>query len=328
MATEGSGSGTGGGRRKGSLLDDWRPAPPPPGAPRSTPTRASSSPGRVTLDFSAPLLPLPEDETKPAPSAELMLELDSVELVTLPPDQDSSNPPPAAFTAGSLGAPRVPGPGLRPPSEKPLDLDLTDFDAKDSEVARREGFDAWTVDRRRRSTPPPFPGLPAIEPPALRRTPIPPKHDRTASPVLLTEHEGDALGLVDRNRPMQSELDLASEMAERYALGDFTGALRAAELVLGQRPDDPAAQRYAKSSRERLEQLYSSRLGRLDRVPEVVLPDRNIRWLGLDHRAAFLLSRIDGMHSVEEVLDVSGMPRLEALKTLCELLELKAIRLM
>ena len=36
-------------------------------------------------------------------------------------------------------------------------------------------------------------------------------------------------------------------------------------------------------------------------------------------RAAFLLSRVDGTLSLDEILDVSGMPRLEAYRYLCQL---------
>jgi hypothetical protein len=57
-----------------------------------------------------------------------------------------------------------------------------------------------------------------------------------------------------------------------------------------------------------------------------MVPDAEVRWLGLDHRAGFLLSRIDGVATVDELVDVSGMGRLEALKILAELLEAKAIR--
>jgi hypothetical protein len=74
-------------------------------------------------------------------------------------------------------------------------------------------------------------------------------------------------------------------------------------------------------------QLYSSKIGRLDRVVVLVLGDSQLRWLGLDHRSGFLISRIDGFSTLEELLDVCGMPRLEALKTLSDLLERGAIRL-
>jgi hypothetical protein len=140
--------------------------------------------------------------------------------------------------------------------------------------------------------------------------------------------DGGALSLVDqRSRPSSPGLDLAAEMNDRYALGDYTAALRAAELILGSQPDHPEARRVSEGSRERLVQLYGSRLGSLKRTPRPAVEGAEVRWLGLDHRAGFLLSRVDGAHTLEELLDVSGMPRLEALKTLVELLDLGAIRL-
>lgn len=39
----------------------------------------------------------------------------------------------------------------------------------------------------------------------------------------------------------------------------------------------------------------------------------------IDHRAAFVLSRIDGMTSVEDLVDLCGMPRLELLQALDQL---------
>jgi hypothetical protein len=277
---------------------------------------------RVTIDFSGPPLDLPNlsdsDDAlfEQAPDEELTL--DMAELRPL----------------GGEASPRL-GRGAEEESELGLDLDLSGFDEPASRVL--DAADGWMLDRERRSSPPPFEGaLPshATEPP-----PVDPSRLRGASsssqPALPSEDpgsisdstEGDALGLVDRNRPSTRDVDIVSDMAERYALGDFTGALRAAELLLGMVPDHLEALRYARSSRERLEQLYTSRLGSLHRIAEVAVPDHEIRWLGLDHRAGFLLSRVDGGHSIEEILDVSGMPRLEALKTLSELVSAGAVRL-
>jgi hypothetical protein len=73
-------------------------------------------------------------------------------------------------------------------------------------------------------------------------------------------------------------------------------------------------------------QLYASKIGDLSGVPVQALSENQMRWLGLDHRSGFLLSRVDGLSTIEEVLDVCGMPRLEALKTLVDLLERGAIR--
>jgi hypothetical protein len=179
--------------------------------------------------------------------------------------------------------------------------------------------DAWSSDRSgMRSSPPP-----------LRRQLRPTRNQRVVrgpSEEPPARH-GHALDLVDRSVPPLAgpSLDLASEMTDRYALGDFSGALVAAEMVLARDPDDADAQQYATACRERLEQLYVSRVGSLTRVPIVTVRDVDLRWLGLDHRAGFLLSRIDGHASLEEILDVSGMPRLEALRTLVELCEAGAL---
>lgn len=153
-------------------------------------------------------------------------------------------------------------------------------------------------------------------------------------PLALDLDDVGALDLVDRGSDVDvqradsvDELDLAAEMRERFALDDFTGALRTAELLLGKEPEHAEAQKVAKRSVAKLEQLYTSRLGAMSSVPRVAVPEGEVRWLGLDHRAAFLLSRIDGSHTVEEIVDVSGMPRLEALKTLVELKDLGALAL-
>ena len=53
-------------------------------------------------------------------------------------------------------------------------------------------------------------------------------------------------------------------------------------------------------------------------VPEVVKSAAEIATLPIDHRAGFLLAHIDGMQSMEEILDVCAMPENEAL----ELIEL------
>lgn len=258
--------------------------------------------GRITLGFSGPPL-------------------------TLPGASDEAEDPDAPLTldTGELSAPPAPDAPPRP-QIGPLELELDDLGPSVS-------GDGWRRDHQRRSTPPPDDNpwtdaqraavAPTVSPLSMTR--------RRGASGAGTNHspanaDGGALGLVERSRPSQPDLDLAAEMAERYALGDFTGALRAAELLLGREDAHPEAERYAQSSRERLVQLYESRLGDTSQIPLVQVPPTEIRWLGLDHRAGFLLSRVDGEGTMEQLLDVSGMPRLEALKTLVELVEAGAVR--
>ncbi len=143
----------------------------------------------------------------------------------------------------------------------------------------------------------------------------------------LDEVDSDAIDLVDRTRPSEIEIDLREEMRECFTLDDFTGALGAALLLIGKDPDDQEAAKIADACRQRLDAMYTGRLGGTHQVPSVQVPETELRWLGLDHRAAFLLSRMDGVMDIEALLDVCGMPRLEALQTLVELTELGAIRL-
>lgn len=199
-----------------------------------------------------------------------------------------------------------------PPAERTLDGRGSRAESLDG-PAPSESHDAWTADRLAQGRTSALPAPPPEAPAGHRRV--------TPQPA------ADALGLVDRSRPPPSELDLAGEMRERYGLGDFTGALHAAELLLGHDASHAEAQRFAVSSRRQLEQMYSSRLGSFHLRPVVTVDSAELRWLGIDHRAGFLLSRIDGVSTIEQLLDVSGMARLESLKMLAELLDLGVIRL-
>jgi hypothetical protein len=69
------------------------------------------------------------------------------------------------------------------------------------------------------------------------------------------------------------------------------------------------------------------RLGSLARVPALTVDTAEVRTLPVDHRGAFLLSQVDGVSTVEMILDVSGMGRLEALRILCTLSDQGIIRL-
>ena len=103
-------------------------------------------------------------------------------------------------------------------------------------------------------------------------------------------------------------------MMDRYATGDFSGALVVAEGILDAHPQHEEARRCRERCTEVLSQMYLARLGSLAQVVRVALSGDEIRWLSLDHRAGFLLSLVDGASSIENLLDIiSGMPRLEAL---------------
>jgi hypothetical protein len=123
------------------------------------------------------------------------------------------------------------------------------------------------------------------------------------------------------------EVDPQNEMRERFALGDYSGALVVAESLLEENPTHTEAREYAESCRSVLQQMYMARIGSLQRVPVVEVARDQLRWLSIDHRAGFVLSLVDGISNLEMILDVSGMPSLDALRILFDLVEQRIISL-
>jgi len=68
-----------------------------------------------------------------------------------------------------------------------------------------------------------------------------------------------------------------------------------------------------------LERQYVERIGALSSVLVVAVSPAELTEFGLDHLSGFLLSLIDGHTDVETVVDLSGRPRLLALKHLASL---------
>jgi hypothetical protein len=189
-------------------------------------------------------------------------------------------------------------------------------------------------DRRSASTvPPPARGKGTRRQRAVTRRDQPAtRQKRATSRPKGARSQQPALELASSSEPSPSHLasggdaDRARvELKDRYAIGDFSGALAVAESILERVPGDLEAERYAQSCREVLLQMYSERVGSLRTVARVAIPSDQIRWLSLDHRAGFLLSLIDGTSTLEEILDISGMPRLDALRIVHALLEQRVI---
>lgn len=160
-------------------------------------------------------------------------------------------------------------------------------------------------------------------------------HDEPAPPTRPAEVPPELVEESQRSEPRPAERDAppsktegppsAVEMADRVALGDFSGALEIAEQLLELDPGHAEAQKVAEEARETLLAMYTARIGDLEAVPVVAVAREELRWLSIDHRAGFVLSLVDGVSTVEMVLDVSGMPRFDALRLLHELLQKRII---
>ena len=72
----------------------------------------------------------------------------------------------------------------------------------------------------------------------------------------------------------------------------------------------------------RAETAYLRRLGSLQSVPTLV---KAMNELALDARSGFIVSFIDGASTIEDIIDVSGVPRTEVLRVLDDLLDQGAL---
>lgn len=117
----------------------------------------------------------------------------------------------------------------------------------------------------------------------------------------------------------------AVEMEDRFSIGDFAGAMDIAEELLAREATHADAAECLERCRKALHSAYTTKLGPLDRVPLVAIPREQLRWLTIDHRAGFILSHVDGISNLEEIVDISGMPELDALRILSELAQQRII---
>ncbi len=140
--------------------------------------------------------------------------------------------------------------------------------------------------------------------------------------------ERETMGARPRNRRSSESSrgkegtgDDRDEMDARYDAGDYSGALEIAERILSERSDDQQASRVKEQCRQVLLQMYEARMGSPDHVPEVSVAQQDLIWRNLDSAMGFLLSRIDGFSTYEDIIDVSGMPRFEACRIIDRLLQ-------
>jgi hypothetical protein len=110
------------------------------------------------------------------------------------------------------------------------------------------------------------------------------------------------------------------------ASGDNDVVAVAIDLALAESPDSAVAQKLVHKHRDTLLDCYYRTFGSLERRPIVIGDMAALGPVGIDPRAAFLLSRIDGMMTFDELLDVSGMGRLEACRHLALLIRRQLVR--
>ncbi|PIE18928.1 MAG: hypothetical protein CSA65_03745 [Proteobacteria bacterium] len=136
----------------------------------------------------------------------------------------------------------------------------------------------------------------------------------------------EAESFADRDCPVPAEGEerLESMIAgarQLYDQGTFEGSLWLCQKILSIEPSEATAQEFLRLNEEVLLRQYERQLVDLSTVPVIQIPQQEIVWHKLDHRAGFLLSRVDGMLSYDDILDISGMERFEACRILAQLVE-------
>jgi len=155
----------------------------------------------------------------------------------------------------------------------------------------------------------------ATTPPALHPDTMPAPPSTRAAPPPLPEGAGTP-------PPSRAAADnaFAEQMLERLAAGDYEGASLAAGALLEYRPRDQDALDCAQIAQSELRKMYVARLGSIERVPRVVMgPDAVFSLQALDFRAGYLLSRVDGVSTIQAIVESGSIPTLEALRILSEL---------
>ncbi len=134
--------------------------------------------------------------------------------------------------------------------------------------------------------------------------------------------ELDATGRVDETnddfvrRRITGLLALA---AQARSDGELERMVTAIELALSQDPASALGQKLVHRHRDAILAGLQQYLGDMNHYPRLAKPMNELGGMQIGPRAAFLVSRIDGGITYDELLDVSGMPRMEALRYLCQM---------
>lgn len=137
----------------------------------------------------------------------------------------------------------------------------------------------------------------------------------------------DALHFTDiAEDPSAAARRRAAEMVDRaraeFDAGSMEAAAEAAEFALseGERAPPPGIAEVIEPARPLFHRVFEAHVGPGQGVPTVSLTAHEISAMTFDHRTGFLLSRIDGTLTIEELMDVSSMGGFETFRILSSLL--------
>lgn len=293
----------------------------------------SPKPAHVTRDLPSDIVP--PHATTPPPVVRMSLDAFDVGEPELPPD----------ISVSFSSAPTTPP--AAPPEEPPAPARNTttrDFaENPTQEISQRppaEPDPLISAPTRELGLRPPGTGRVRTEDePTLAKLPLDPakvfgSNEGTRSDVVLAFDPIDAraariLDEVDAGAPenelkddrTRRRISALLERGSEWSKGsDLDRAVAAVDLALSEDPNSALAQKLIHRNRDTIMTVFQAFLGDLNRQPILTRPLHELASSPISPRAAFLLSRVDGSLSLDEILDVSGMPRLEAYRYLCQLI--------
>ena len=275
-----------------------------------------------TRDLPSDIVPPAAAPTSAASSARISLESFDLGEPELPPEISLK------FNA-SMPIPTVPTTPTRDFSEKPTEEirqrpPAAEPDPLVSAPTRELGLRpqrALTEDEPTVSKPPLDPRMIGVGAEGTRSDivlPFDPIDARTQQ--ILEEVDEGVAENEQKDDQTRRRITVLLERATEWSKGpDLDRAVAAVDLALSEDPNSALAQKLIHRNRDAIMGVFQNFLGDLNRQPILARPLHELAAAPISPRAAFLLSRVDGTLSLDEVLDVSGMPRLEAYRYLCQL---------
>ncbi|NNL87217.1 MAG: hypothetical protein HKP27_16255 [Myxococcales bacterium] len=122
----------------------------------------------------------------------------------------------------------------------------------------------------------------------------------------------------NRNQGRPYKDSLLDEAKQAIAAGELEPAFELLELLAEQEPTDLPIQGHYELVRLELSRAYREQLGAGERVYEIVDRDRLFQF-NLPTEAGYLASLIDGVATLDSILDMSAIDRFETVRTLVRL---------
>lgn len=142
------------------------------------------------------------------------------------------------------------------------------------------------------------------------------QYELLAQAVLMELEEEGEEGESEAARLRRRVTALIDRAQAEHRHGDDEMAVVALDLAVLENPDSVITQKLMYMHHDDICAVFRSYLGDESAVPKLTMPLHELASQNLDSRAAFLLSRVDGVMTMSELLDVSGMPLIDAYRYL------------